>query len=127
MLASWHQTCDHGPFGFHLRELPAVRSLYFSNKPFNCIFVTMGGGGKIPYPKEVWSPSGGWYAQPANWRANTAIMGAFVIGVAAVAFSISADREYRDKMPEPGRFFPSRYWSRQIREHEQQQAAKNDS
>jgi hypothetical protein len=37
----------------------------------------------------------------------TAIMGAFVIGVAAVAFSISADREYRDKMPEPGRFFPS--------------------
>ncbi|CAI7567182.1 hypothetical protein N7455_006520 [Penicillium solitum] len=87
----------------------------------------MGGGGKIPYPKEVWSPSGGWYAQPANWRANTAIMGAFVIGVAAVAFSISADREYRDKMPEPGRFFPSRYWSRQIREHETQQAAKNDS
>ncbi|KOS45418.1 hypothetical protein ACN38_g3669 [Penicillium nordicum] len=87
----------------------------------------MGGGGKIPYPKEVWSPSGGWYAQPANWRANTAIMGAFVIGVAAVAFSISADREYRDKMPEPGRFFPSRYWSRQIREHENQQAAKTDS
>ncbi|KAJ5940989.1 hypothetical protein N7516_001157 [Penicillium verrucosum] len=87
----------------------------------------MGGGGKIPYPKEVWSPSGGWYAQPANWRANTAIMGAFVIGVAAVAFSISADREYRDKMPEPGRFFPSRYWSRQIREHENQKAAKTDS
>lgn len=87
----------------------------------------MGGGGKIPYvripttmnvaahhillhryPKEVWSPAGGWYAQPANWRANTAIMGAFVIGIAAVAFSISADREHRDKMPEPGRFFPSR-------------------
>ncbi|KAJ5135416.1 uncharacterized protein N7515_004694 [Penicillium bovifimosum] len=87
----------------------------------------MGGGGKIPYPKEVWSPAGGWYAQPANWRANTAIMGAFVIGVAAVAFSISAEREYRDKMPEPGRFFPSRYWSKQIREHEAQQAAKNDS
>lgn len=60
------------------------------------------------YPKEVWSPAGGWYAQPANWRANTAIMGAFVIGVAAVAFSLSAEREYRDKMPEPGRFFPSR-------------------
>ncbi|KAJ5578247.1 uncharacterized protein N7459_007211 [Penicillium hispanicum] len=87
----------------------------------------MGGGGKISYPKEVWSPAGGWYAQPGNWRANTAIMGAFVIGIAAVAFSISADREYRDKMPEPGRFFPSRYWSRQIREHEAQQAAKNES
>ncbi|CAG7916619.1 unnamed protein product [Penicillium olsonii] len=87
----------------------------------------MGGGGKISYPKEVWSPAGGWYAQPANWRVNTAVMGAFVIGVAAVAFSISAEREHRDKMPEPGRFFPSRYWSKQIREHEQQQAAKNDS
>lgn len=60
------------------------------------------------YPKEVWSPAGGWYAQPANWKANTAIMGAFIIGVAAIAFGISADREYRDKMPEPGRFFPSR-------------------
>ncbi|KAJ5450210.1 uncharacterized protein N7458_006659 [Penicillium daleae] len=87
----------------------------------------MGGGGKIPYPKEVWSPSGGWYGQPGNWKANTAIMGAFIIGVSAVAFSISADREYRDKMPEPGRFFPSRYWSRQIREHEKQQAAQNPS
>ncbi|CAI7673922.1 hypothetical protein N7533_009576 [Penicillium manginii] len=85
----------------------------------------MGGGGKIPYPKEVWSPAGGWYAQPGNWRANTAIMGAFVVGIAAIAFSISADREHRDKMPEPGRFFPSRYWSREIREHEKQQAAQN--
>lgn len=62
----------------------------------------------LRYPKEVWSPAGGWYAQPANWRVNTAVMGAFIIGVAAVTFSISADREYRDKMPEPGRFFPSR-------------------
>ncbi|KAJ6109373.1 hypothetical protein N7486_001608 [Penicillium sp. IBT 16267x] len=87
----------------------------------------MGGGGKIPYPKEVWSPAGGWYSRPANWKANTAVMGAFVIGIAAMAFSLSADREYRDKMPEPGRFFPSRYWSRQIREHEAAQAVKNDS
>ncbi|PYH48450.1 uncharacterized protein BP01DRAFT_353605 [Aspergillus saccharolyticus JOP 1030-1] len=88
----------------------------------------MGGGGKIPYPKEVWSPAGGWYAQPANWRLNTAIMGATVIGIAAVVWSISADREHRDKMPEPGRFFPSRYWSREIIEHERrQQASKQDS
>ncbi|KAJ5097216.1 hypothetical protein N7478_000872 [Penicillium angulare] len=87
----------------------------------------MGGGGKIAYPKEVWSPAGGWYSRPANWKVNTAIMGAFVIGIAGMAFSLSAEREYRDKMPEPGRFFPSRYWSRQIREHEAQQAAKNES
>ncbi|BDD59778.1 hypothetical protein MAP00_004968 [Monascus purpureus] len=87
----------------------------------------MGGGGKIPYPKEVWSPAGGWYCQPANWRANTVIAGACIIGIAAATWSLSAEREHRDKMPEPGRFFPSRYWSRQIIEYEKQQAAKNES
>jgi hypothetical protein len=89
----------------------------FSRKPlsnrllvhsFISIQAKMGGGGKIPYPKEVWSPAGGWYAQPANWRVNTAIMGAAMLGVIAVTWSISAEREHRDKMPEPGRFFPSR-------------------
>jgi len=52
------------------------------------------------YPKHVWSPAGGWYAQPANWRTNTAIMGAVVVGITAMAWSVSADREHRDKMPE---------------------------
>ncbi|XTI90466.1 hypothetical protein V2W45_653280 [Cenococcum geophilum] len=75
-------------------------------------------GGKIPYPKHVWSPAGGWYSQPANWKANTAIMGGVILGIAALVFSVSAEREERTKFPEPGRFFPSRYWSRQIREHE---------
>ncbi|KZF23401.1 hypothetical protein L228DRAFT_267408 [Xylona heveae TC161] len=75
-------------------------------------------GGKIPYPKHVWSPAGGWYSQPANWRANTAAVAAVIIGLSAIAFSISSDRETRSKFPEPGRFFPSRWWSRQIREHE---------
>ena len=60
------------------------------------------------YPKHVWSPSGGWYAQPANWKANTAIMGLVVLGITAIAFSISAEREFRPRMPEKGRFFPSR-------------------
>lgn len=87
----------------------------------------MGGGAKIPYPKEVWSPAGGWYSRPANWKANTAVIGAAVLGVVAVTWSISADRERREKMPEPGRFFPSRYWSRQIIEHERENAAKNGS
>lgn len=60
------------------------------------------------YPKHVWSPSGGWYAQPANWKANTAVMGLVIFGITAMAWSISAEREYRTKFPEPGRFFPSR-------------------
>ncbi|KAI7259612.1 hypothetical protein KC345_g10258 [Hortaea werneckii] len=76
------------------------------------------GGGKIPYPKHVWSPAGGWYAQPANWKQNTAVMGAVVVSICLMVGSVSADREHRDKMPDPDRFFPSRYWSREIREHE---------
>ncbi|KAI9780408.1 MAG: hypothetical protein M1816_002866 [Peltula sp. TS41687] len=79
-----------------------------------------GGGGKIPYPKHVWSPSGGWYAQPANWRANTAIMATVIVGITAFVWSVSADREVRTKFPEEGRFFPSRWWSRQIIDHERQ-------
>ncbi|KAL8921319.1 MAG: hypothetical protein Q9172_004092 [Xanthocarpia lactea] len=75
-------------------------------------------GGKIPYPKHVWSPSGGWYAQPANWKANTAVMGVVIVGITAMVWSISAEREYRTRFPEPGRFYPSRYWTRQIIEHE---------
>lgn len=60
------------------------------------------------YPKEVWSPAGGWYSRPANWKLNTAVMGAAMLGVVAATWSLSAEREHRDKMPEPGRFFPSR-------------------
>ncbi|KAK3201381.1 hypothetical protein GRF29_185g754199 [Pseudopithomyces chartarum] len=78
----------------------------------------MGGGGKIPYPKHVWSPAGGWYAQPANWKANTFIMGAVVASLVGATWMLGARLEYRDKMPEEGRFFPSRYWSKQIIEHE---------
>ena len=62
------------------------------------------------YPKHVWSPSGGWYAQPANWKANTAVMAGVIIGITAMVWSISADREVRTKFPEEGRFYPSR-WS----------------
>ncbi|KAF9730927.1 hypothetical protein PMIN06_005799 [Paraphaeosphaeria minitans] len=78
----------------------------------------MGGGGKIPYPKHVWSPAGGWYAQPANWKANTFVMGGVLASIVGAVWMLSANLEYRDKMPQEGRFFPSRYWSKQIIEHE---------
>jgi len=80
----------------------------------------MGGGGKIPYPKHVWSPAGGWYGQPHNWKANTAVMGAVIFGITAMMFNLSAEREYRDRFPAEGRFYPSRYWSKQIIEHERE-------
>lgn len=68
----------------------------------------MGGGGKIPYPKHVWSPAGGWYAQPKNWKSNTAIMGVVIAAFTALAWKVSAEREHREKMPPPDVFFPSR-------------------
>ncbi|KAL2120765.1 hypothetical protein VTJ04DRAFT_4792 [Mycothermus thermophilus] len=85
---------------------------------------TMGGGGKIPYPKHVWSPSGGWYCQPANWKRNTAIAFAVIFGIEALLFKLSGELEYRAKMPEPDRFFPSRYISKQIIEYEKAQREK---
>ncbi|KIW93554.1 uncharacterized protein Z519_06159 [Cladophialophora bantiana CBS 173.52] len=68
----------------------------------------MGGGGKVPYPKHVWSPAGGWYAQPHNWRANTLVMGVVIAACAGLAWRVSAEREFRNKMPEKDVFFPSR-------------------
>merc|ERR1711988_311844 len=64
--------------------------------------VKMGGGVKIPYPKHVWSPAGGWYAQPANWRMNTMIAGATMFSIVAVAWNFSAGRETWARKPEDG-------------------------
>lgn len=33
----------------------------------------MGAVKKFDYPKYVWSPTGGWWCQPRNWKRNTAI------------------------------------------------------
>ncbi|KAM7202855.1 hypothetical protein V8F33_002513 [Rhypophila sp. PSN 637] len=68
----------------------------------------MGGGPRVPYPKHVWSPAGGWYAQPNNWKKNTAVFMIATLSITALAFKLSADREVRYKMPEEGRFYPSR-------------------
>ncbi|KAF8477391.1 hypothetical protein BDZ91DRAFT_709172 [Kalaharituber pfeilii] len=84
----------------------------------------MGGGGKIPYPKHVWSPSGGWYSRPANWKANTAIMGGTIFGIALTVWSLSARVEERDRFPEKGRFYPSRLWAKQVIEHEKARDAQ---
>ncbi|KAI5784987.1 hypothetical protein DFH27DRAFT_576444 [Peziza echinospora] len=81
----------------------------------------MGGGAKIPYPHHVWSPTGGWYSRPSNWKSNTAIIGATILGTVALVWNLSANREYRAAMPPRDRFFPSRYWSKQIKEHERRE------
>ena len=68
----------------------------------------MGGGGKVPYPKHVWSPAGGWYAQPKNWKANTALCMVTIAGLTYATMVFGGEREEWHHNPEPGRFAPSR-------------------
>lgn len=58
----------------------------------------MGGGRWFYFPTHIWTPAGGWYPSPKNWRANTLVMlGA--IGVAAFStFTLSASLEVRGSL-----------------------------
>jgi len=60
------------------------------------------------YPKHVWSPAGGWYCQPANWKRNTVIMTAGMFFQLAIIWKISAEREVWTRKPEPGEWYISR-------------------
>ncbi|KAH7902871.1 hypothetical protein BJ138DRAFT_1021427, partial [Hygrophoropsis aurantiaca] len=59
-----------------------------------------GDGAQYPYPKHVWSPAGGWWTRPANWRSNTAITFAGMLAVAYGVFTVSAGKERRDVQPD---------------------------
>ncbi|KAJ7121289.1 hypothetical protein C8R43DRAFT_1136545 [Mycena crocata] len=52
-----------------------------------------GGGGRYPYPKHVWSPAGGWWSQPANWKMNTFIASCGMAFVCAFTIRAVAHRE----------------------------------
>ena len=47
-------------------------SFIFQNLPVYFSF-KMGGGRRYPYPKWVWSPAGGWWPNPTNWKRNAAL------------------------------------------------------
>ncbi|KAG1870096.1 hypothetical protein DFJ58DRAFT_653273, partial [Suillus subalutaceus] len=59
-----------------------------------------GGGARYPYPKHVWSPAGGWWARPANWRSNTVVTFAGIFAIAYGVWTVSADREVRHIQPD---------------------------
>ncbi|KAI5119994.1 hypothetical protein M0805_004437 [Coniferiporia weirii] len=79
--------------------------------------IDMGGGGQYPYPKEVWSPAGGWWTRPSNWKSNTAIAFGGILLVTYSAWQLSASREWRHNAP--AKPIPSMLWSKQ---YEQQRA-----
>lgn len=49
----------------------------------------MGGGRRFEYPKWVWTPAGGWWANPKNWKANTAAYLLFSAGVGFVVYKFT--------------------------------------
>lgn len=57
---------------------------------------------------QVWSPSGGWWSNPAQWKRNTGIAGAVVAVLAVGIFRVSAAKERRPLAPHT--HIPSQYW-----------------
>lgn len=60
--------------------------------------VLTSGGRHYFYPKQVWSPAGGWWNfQPAGWENATAMVAAGVLAGMALTFSVSRSLEVRLK------------------------------
>ncbi|KAJ2030796.1 hypothetical protein IWW57_001014 [Coemansia sp. S610] len=76
----------------------------------------MGGTPRRPYPKEVWSPSGGWWSQPRLWKRNTVIAGLGAFAVVAFVFKKSAELEKRTIYPRV--WIPSMMWSKQFKDND---------
>ncbi|SHO76330.1 Uncharacterized protein MSYG_0668 [Malassezia sympodialis ATCC 42132] len=78
----------------------------------------MGAGPRYPYPKEVWTPTGGWWTRPKNWASNTFVIASGVGVICYGLWQLSSDREWRHQAPiHP---IPSQMWARQFREGELQ-------
>ena len=57
------------------------------------------GHGHYPgYPTEVWTPTGGWYADPKLWRRNTFVAMAGIFAVCVPIFIASVKLEVRSHM-----------------------------
>eukprot|EP00429_Kryptoperidinium_foliaceum_P009399 CAMPEP_0176007268 /NCGR_PEP_ID=MMETSP0120_2-20121206/3145_1 /TAXON_ID=160619 /ORGANISM="Kryptoperidinium foliaceum, Strain CCMP 1326" /LENGTH=78 /DNA_ID=CAMNT_0017340023 /DNA_START=84 /DNA_END=320 /DNA_ORIENTATION=- len=69
----------------------------------------MGDGGWYYVPK-VWTPYGGWWANPANWKRNTGFAGVAIGVIFMGLFSVSAARERRPVAPY--KHIPSQMWAK---------------
>eukprot|EP01027_Heterolobosea_sp_BB2_P020601 GEZU01029399.1.p1 GENE.GEZU01029399.1~~GEZU01029399.1.p1 ORF type:complete len:101 (-),score=19.13 GEZU01029399.1:209-511(-) len=82
----------------------------------------MGGGGRFPYPKDVWSPAGGWWSNPRHWKRNTVIATVGMLALAVPVFMLSARLERRPMAP--WRPAPSQRWSYYTKEDDPQYEEK---
>ncbi|KAJ3411773.1 hypothetical protein HDV05_001731 [Chytridiales sp. JEL 0842] len=72
----------------------------------------MGGGAHYPYPKFVWSYYGGWWPAPKRAGTNALITAGAIAGLAALVWSVSAERELRHTYP--NRWIPSMLWAKEF-------------
>merc|ERR1711865_728347 len=63
---------------------------------------------RFPIPEHVWSPAGGWWADPPNWESNTRWAFAGMMSIAAGLFYVSSQVERR--AIKPIRPIPSEMW-----------------
>ncbi|GJJ77266.1 hypothetical protein EMPS_09625 [Entomortierella parvispora] len=73
-------------------------------------------GGRYPYPKHVWSPTGGWWTQPTNWKSNTAVAVGITAAIVAGAWKYSANNEQRHSRPTG--WIPSQMWAKEFKDGE---------
>jgi hypothetical protein len=67
------------------------------------------GAANFPYPKWVWSPAGGWWCNPPNWKRNVAIhLAVWAVGL-GITFKWSAENERR-RLPPLAYPTPSQFW-----------------
>ncbi|KAH7101748.1 hypothetical protein BKA62DRAFT_638275 [Auriculariales sp. MPI-PUGE-AT-0066] len=74
----------------------------------------MGGGARYPYPKDVWSPAGGWWTRPSNWKSNLGIISA---GAGLIVYGVwSWSAKHEQRMRAPMRAIPSMNWAKEFKE-----------
>jgi hypothetical protein len=71
---------------------------------------------------KVWSPAGGWWSNPAQWKRNTGVAFAVVAVCAVGIFQVSAAKERRPIPPRT--HIPSQLWSKHAIEDDPSLARK---
>ena len=69
------------------------------------------GAVSFPYPKWVWTPTGGYWCNPPNWKRNTAICAGVWAVCLFFTFKFSIKNERRFCPPVDAAYpIPSQYW-----------------
>jgi hypothetical protein len=62
----------------------------------------------LKYITQVWTPSGGWWANPKHWKRNTGVAFGVIGLLSAAIFPVSASKE---RCPQPPLWkIPSQSW-----------------